>query len=159
MEDVIPAPLIYRHLASQPALTVQPSPLVRIPAVQTRPVHKLRTPPPSQSSKAPQTVPLAEQLLFGQPDQPGQLLPTMSYFCRNLGRVSKDMTHVLRALSAGRAREPCTLPTTTPITVKTQPSCPSAVLARPPPAPTKARLPYTLWSSVLYAESDLESDG
>lgn len=157
MEDVIPAPLIYRHLASQPALTVQPSPLVRIPAVQTPPAHKLRTPPLAQPSTVPRTVPLAEQLLFGQPDQPGQLLPTMSYFCRNLGRVSKDMTHVLQALRGGSAREPCTLPPTTPITVKTQPSCPSAVLARPPPAPTKARLPYTLWSSVLYAGSRMAS--
>ncbi|KAM5539457.1 hypothetical protein V8D89_006909 [Ganoderma adspersum] len=151
MEDVIPAPLIYRQ--SQPVRTMHSIPLAWMPTVPTSPVQALHTPPPAQSSRAPSVVPPTEQLPLAQPIRPSQLLPTMSHFCRNLDRVSKDMAYVLRALSAVSARERCALPPMTPAPSKTQPSCPSAPLARPPPAPTKARLPYTR-PSALYAESD-----
>ncbi len=163
MEDVIPAPLIYHHLVSQPVLPVQSLPLVRTPTV--RPC----APPPAQpSSKVSPTLTTrshgvqpvytvysTEQTPDAQPTQPGQLLPTMSHFCRNLGRASKEMSYVFRALSAGGSRERCALPPTTPVTSKTQSSCAFAALAWLPPAPTKAKLLYTR-PSALYSEPELD---
>ncbi|KAI1794959.1 hypothetical protein LXA43DRAFT_1091537 [Ganoderma leucocontextum] len=156
MEDVVPAPLIYHHRVSQPVRPIQSLALVQTPTVPAPPVQAVHTPPPAQSSSTvqpPSTVPSAEQILHAQPIQPGHLLPTISYFCRNLGRVSKEMAYLLRALSGVHARERCALPPTTPVVLKTQSSCASAALARLPPAPTKAKLPYTR-PSALYAESD-----
>ena len=163
MEDILPAPLIYGQSLSQlvPSLPLVPTRTLAVPA---SPVQAMHVCPPSSPSLAftlrspviqsPSPAPSLGEIRHAQPVQLGQVLPTMSYFCRNLTRVAKGMASALQALGSVRARDRCALPPTTPVPFKTRPSCPSAASVwLPPPAPTKARRAYARPSAVY------ESDG
>lgn len=163
----MPAPLVYHDLVSQPVQTAQSPPRARPPTIPVSPAHaqelhplpstqSFPTAPPALAVRSPvfqppSTAPSAKQVPHWQPTQPGQLPPTMSHFCRNLSRVSKETSDAFRAMSALRAPERRMFPPTTPPTPKAQSSSASTGLAWFPPAPTKGKLPYS-WPSAIYAE-------
>ena len=61
----------------------------------------------------------------------------MSSFCRNLGKVSNEMTYALRNLRAISARVRAALPPTTPTRLRTRIG--SGRLQVVPPSPVKTR--------------------